>query len=146
MEKIIEIEEGRSLNFKASAFSPIQYNRLFPGRDFLQDMDMLYKANERAKDTEESESGLKGGIFSGIDYELFVRIAYTFAFQGMAPTPAITDEQKAFRAEYPDPWLWIDSFGTFSIYNVLPEIIDLWMSGTKTVSSAKKNQPAPPAK
>lgn len=30
MQKIIEIEEGRSFNFKASAFSPIMYNKLFP--------------------------------------------------------------------------------------------------------------------
>ena len=29
MQKIIEIEEGRSVNFKASAFSPVMYNKLY---------------------------------------------------------------------------------------------------------------------
>ena len=42
MQKVIEVEEGRSFNFKASAFSPIMYNKLFPGRDFLKDMEALY--------------------------------------------------------------------------------------------------------
>ena len=50
MEKILEIEEGRSCNFKASALSPIQYNRLFKGRDFLRDMEaMAEKAQEMAR-------------------------------------------------------------------------------------------------
>ena len=47
MEKIIKVEEGRSLNFKASAFSPIMYNRLFPGRDYLKDMEALKCANDK---------------------------------------------------------------------------------------------------
>lgn len=135
MQKIIEVEEGRSLNFKASAFSPIMYNRLFPGRDFLKDMDALKDAHD---DEEES--------FNMADYEHFVRIAYTFAYQGMAPTPRQTPEQKEFLKEYPDAWDWIDSFGTFSIYNILPEIIDLWYQNEKQIAKPKNQVPAPPEK
>lgn len=137
MEKIITIEEGRSYNFKASAFTPIQYNKLFPGRDFLRDIEMLYQTQ---KDLE-GENTLSMEV-----YEAFVRVAYTFAYQGLAPTPIQTSEQKEFRENYPDPWEWIDTFQTFSIYNALPEIIDLWYGGEITTATAKKNSRKPSVK
>lgn len=135
MQKIIEIEEGRSFNFKASAFSPIMYNKLFPGRDFLKDMECLKEKND-----EEADS------FNMEHYEHFVRVAYTFAYQGLAPTPRKTKEQEEFREKYPDAWDWIDSFRTFSIYEILPEIIDLWYTNEKKVAESKNRAPAPPAK
>ena len=135
MEKIIEIEEGRSMNFKASAFSPIMYNRLFPGRDFLKDMDGLRKTHEDKDDN-----------FEMSDYEHFARIAYLFAYQGLAPSPRTTPEQREFLEKYPDVWEWIDSFSTFSIYEILPEIMDLWYQNEKQVSQGKNPVPAPPEK
>lgn len=135
MQKMIEIEQGRSLNFKASAFSPIMYNRLFPGRDFLKDMDALKAAHEDKKDT-----------FEMSDYEHFSRIAYLFAYQGLAPSPTQTQEQKEFLEKYPSTWDWIDSFDTFSIYMILPEIMDLWYKNEKQISQSKNPVPAPPAK
>ena len=135
MQKLIEIEQGRSLNFKASAFSPIMYNRLFPGRDFLKDMDALKTAHEDKDDT-----------FEMSDYEHFSRIAYLFAYQGLAPSPTQTQEQKEFLEKYPSTWDWIDSFDTFSIYMILPEIMDLWYKNEKQISKSKNPVPAPPAK
>lgn len=135
MEKIIEIEEGRSLNFKASAFSPILYNRLFPGRDYLKDMETLNEENEKEEKT-----------FGMDDYELFARIAYLFAYQGLAPSPITTEEQKEFLKKYPTVWEWIDTFNTFSIYEILPEIMDLWYQNGKGVSTEKNQHPAPPGK
>lgn len=135
MEKIIEIEEGRSLNFKASAFSPILYNRLFPGRDYLKDMETLNEENEKEEKT-----------FGMDDYELFARIAYLFAYQGLAPSPRTTPEQKEFLEKYPSAWDWIDSFNTFSIYEILPEIMELWYQNEEKVSNGKNPAPAPPAK
>ncbi|MDY2752698.1 MAG: hypothetical protein SOV22_03735 [Blautia obeum] len=135
MEKIIKIEEGRSLNFKASAFSPILYNRLFPGRDYLKDIETL---NEENKKEEKS--------FNMDDYELFARIAYLFAYQGLAPSPITTEEQKEFLKKYPTVWEWIDTFNTFSIYEILPEIMDLWYQNGKGVSTEKNQHPAPPGK
>ena len=135
MEKIIKIEEGRSLNFKASAFSPILYNRLFPGRDYLKDIETL---NEENKKEEKS--------FNMDDYELFARIAYLFAYQGLAPFPITTEEQKEFLKKYPTVWEWIDTFNTFSIYEILPEIMDLWYQNGKGVSTEKNQHPAPPGK
>lgn len=135
MEKIIEIEEGRSLNFKASAFSPIMYNRLFPRRDFLKDMESLREAHND-----------KENEFKMSDYEHFARIAYLFAYQGLAPSPTTNQEQKEFRKKYPSAWDWIDTFNTFSIYEILPEIIDLWYQNEQTISKGKNPVPAPPAK
>lgn len=140
MQKIIEIEEGRSVNFKASAFSPIAYNRLFPGRDFLRDMNAL-KAKE-----EKNRGGEEAAVFSMDDYKLFAKIAYTFAYQGLAPTPRETEEQREFREKYRDAWEWIDTFNTFSIYMILPEIMELWYQNEKTISEPKNPVPAPPGK
>ena len=135
MQKIIEIEEGRSVNFKASAFSPIMYNRLFPGRDFLGDMDDLKKSHDDKEDK-----------FTMNDYELFSRIAYLFAYQGLAPSPRRTTEQIEFLEKYPNVWDWIDTFNTFSIYEILPEIMNLWYKNEKTISKGKNPVPAPPEK
>lgn len=135
MQKIIEIEEGRSVNFKASAFSPIMYNRLFPGRDFLGDMDDLKKSHDDKEDK-----------FTMNDYELFSRVAYLFAYQGLAPSPRQTKEQIEFLEKYPNVWDWIDTFNTFSIYEILPEIMDLWYKNEKTISKGKNPVPAPPEK
>lgn len=135
MEKTIKIDEDRSIHFKASAFSPIMYNRLFPGRDFLRDMNALKNSHEDGEET-----------FNMSDYEHFVRIAYTFAYQGLAPTPRQTQEQKEFLERYPDTWDWVDSFDTFSIYEILPEIINLWYKNEKTVAEPKNQEPAPPEK
>lgn len=134
MQKILEIEEGRSLNFKASAFSPIMYNKLFTGQDFIKDMECL--KNEHDGEQE----------FTIDCYKYFARIAYTFAYQGLAPTPRQTEEQKKFREKYPDEWMWIDSFQTFSIYEILPEILELWYKNEKKIVQSKNGVPAPPGK
>lgn len=137
MEKVIQIEEGRSAAFRASAFSPIQYNRLFPGRDFMRDMETLRGMSERTKGGENEEN--KNTYFEIEEYELFVRVAYTFAYQALSPTPRTSDEQREFLKKYPNAWDWIDSMSTFSIYQILPEIVDLWFGGAIQVASSKKN-------
>lgn len=37
------------------------------------------------------------------------------------------------------PEEWLDGFGTFSIYQVLPQLIELWGLNVKTDVEAKKN-------
>ena len=149
MEKVIQIEEGRSAAFRASAFSPIQYNRRFPGRDFMRDMDALRSANDRAKESEENEEAEgeeRKQFFDIEDYETFVRVSYTFAYQALSPSPRVSDEQRAFRKKYPDAWDWIDDMNTFSIYQILPEIVDLWFGGAVQVAGSKKNMSPPSGK
>lgn len=101
----------------------------------MKDMETLKNTHEEKED-----------VFTMDDYEHFVRIAYTFAYQGLAPTPRQTQEQKEFIEQYPDAWTWIDSFGTFSIYEILPDIIELWYQNEKSGSKSKNLVPAPPEK
>ena len=45
-----------------------------------------------------------------------------------------------YKRQVPDtPDEWLDQFGTFSIYQVLPEIIELWGLNVQTQVESKKN-------
>lgn len=145
MVKTIEIE-GKSITFKASAFSPIQYNAIFPGHDFMKDMSVLETAAESMEKDENGDAVISVSTLPMEVYEYFVKIAYLFAYQGLAPTPRPTQEQIEFREKYPDPWEWIDTFDTFSIYQILPEIMELWNINEKQAAKAKKINPIPPGK
>lgn len=154
MVKKLEVEEGKVLTFKASAFSPIQYNNIFPGGDFLRDMSVLEKVSKEMKaakeeedeNTEENSEAINSVAMPMDVYKYFVRIAYLFAYQGLAPTPRQTQEQRDFLEKYPDPWMWIDNFNTFSIYELLPEIMEMWHANEKQEAIAKKANPIPPGK
>lgn len=39
---------------------------------------------------------------------------------------------------YDSPEDWLDSFNTFSIYQVLPQLIQLWVQNTQTDVQSKK--------
>ena len=145
MVKTIEIE-GKLIVFKASAFSPIQYNTIFPGHDFMKDMSVLETAAESMEKDENGDTVISVSTLPMEVYEYFVKIAYLFAYQGLAPTPRMTQEQIEFREKYPDPWEWIDTFDTFSIYQILPEIMEIWNINEKQAAKAKKRNPIPPEK
>lgn len=147
MVRKIEVEEGRVITFKASAFSPIAYNNIFPGGDFLRDMAVLEDVAKEMKDkAADDKSVLRDAVMPMDVYKYFVRISYLFAYQGLAPTPRQTEEQVEFLAKYPDPWDWIDTFDTFSIYELLPEIMEMWNLNEKQAAQAKKANPIPPGK
>ena len=120
MTKVIEID-GRKVPFKASAAIPRIY-RVRYGRDIFKDLMKLEKAmNENT----EEDSSLD--LFS---LETFENIAYLMAKHADPSLPDTAEE-------------WLDEFSVFSIYQVLPEIIELWGLNLQTQSSAKKNGPEP---
>ena len=84
--------------------------------------------------------------FTTADYEMFVQLTYVFVYQGLSESPRVNDAQREFLEQYPDPWTWIDSFDSFSIYEILPEITELWIGNEKVASKAKNRNPAPPEK
>jgi len=132
MQRVIEIEEGRSFNFKASAFTPIQYNTLFPDSDFWKDLTSLQEA---------TMGGLES--FTTEDYTLLMRISYTMIYQGLAPSPKQTEEQKAFLEEYPSLDYFSDTFEMFSLLGCLDEIMALW--GLSSITEVdEKNPESPP--
>ena len=116
MKQNIEID-GQQVAFKASAAIPRIYRMKF-NRDIYKDL----KALEKSIGTEnEEESNLD--LFS---LEMFENIAYVMAKHA---DPSIPDS----------PEEWLDNFNTFSIYQVLPQLIELWGLNVKTDVEAKKN-------
>ena len=120
MTKIVEID-GKKVPFKASAAIPRIY-RVKYGRDIFKDLMKLEKA---LNDNSADDSNLD--LFS---LETFENIAYLMAKHADPSLPDSAEE-------------WLDEFSVFSIYQVLPEIIELWGLNVQTQSTAKKNGPEP---
>ena len=118
MTKVVEID-GKKVPFKASAAIPRIY-RVKYGRDIFKDLMKLEKA---LNDNSAEDSNLD--LFS---LETFENIAYLMAKHADPSLPDSAEER-------------LDEFSVFSIYQVLPEIIELWGLNVQTQSTAKKNGP-----
>lgn len=116
MVQKIEID-GKQVPFRASAAIPRIYRMKFQ-RDIYKDLATLEKA---IGNNSEEVSNLD--IFS---LEMFENIAYIMAKHADPNIPDTPEE-------------WLDEFNTFSIYQVLPKIIELWGLNVKSESDAKKN-------
>lgn len=116
IRKDIEID-GQTVAFKASAAIPRIYRLKFQ-RDIYKDLAVLEKS---IGDGKEESSNLD--MFS---LEMFENIAFIMAKHA---NPSIPDT----------PEEWLDNFNTFSIYQVLPQLIELWGLNVKTDVEAKKN-------
>ena len=117
MKQNIEID-GKQVPFKASAAIPRIYRMKFH-RDIYKDLRSLEKS---IGDGDEESFNLD--LFS---LEMFENIAYIMA-------------KHADPAAVPDsPEDWLDSFNTFSIYQVLPQLIELWGLNVQTDVQSKKN-------
>ena len=118
MSMIQKIEiDGKQVPFKASAAIPRIYRIKFH-RDIYKDLDALGKA---VGNGDESSSHLD--MFS---LEMFENIAYIMAKHADPVVPASPDE-------------WLEQFNTFSIYEILPQLIDLWGLNVETQVKSKKN-------
>ena len=116
MKRNITID-GQEVPFKASAAIPRIYRMRFH-RDIYKDLRDLEKGIDK-NDPENSNLDL-------FSLEMFENIAYVMAKHA---DPFIPDT----------PEEWLDGFNTFSIYQVLPQIIELWGLNTQTDVQAKKN-------
>ena len=117
MTKKINID-GKDVMFKASAAIP-RFYRLKFHRDIYKDLRDLEKAVDSSS---EEQSSLD--LFS---LEMFENIAFVMAKH--ADPTAVPDS----------PEDWLDEFNTFSIYQVLPEIIELWGLNVQSEVESKKN-------
>ena len=115
MTRNITIDE-KEVAFKASAAIPRIYRLKF-GRDIYRDLAALEK---NVGENEEGKSRL-----DLVSLEMFENIAYIMA-KHADPTIPNTPEE------------WLDEFNTFSIYQILPQLIDLWGLNVKTDAEAKK--------
>ena len=117
MTKKIQID-GKDVVFKASVAIPRIYRLKFH-RDIYKDLRDL----EKAVDSSSAEKS-NLDLFS---LEMFENIAYIMAKH--ADPTAVPDS----------PEEWLDEFSTFSIYQVLPEIIELWGLNIQSEVESKKN-------
>lgn len=111
MQKTIEVD-GRPVEFKATASTARRYRQAF-NRDFLLDMQNL------------SNDMSRGETLSASALETFENIAYTMAKQADDTLPNTAEE-------------WLDTFDMFSIYEILPQIIELWGISAQTLETGKK--------
>lgn len=115
MIKQIEID-GKQVSSKASAAIPRIYRMKFQ-RDIYKDLKALEKS---IGDNSEESSNLD--MFS---LEMFENIAFVMAKHADASIPNTPEE-------------WLDGFNTFSIYQVLLQLIELWGLNVQTDVEAKK--------
>lgn len=115
--KKIEID-GQKVEFRASAAVPRMYRIKF-GRDIYKDLRQLETS---VGENDEDASGLD--LFS---LEMFENIAFIMAKHANPDTvPSEPDE-------------WLEQFNTFSIYQILPQLIELWGLNVQTQVDARKN-------
>lgn len=111
MDKVLNIGD-KVVGFRCTASTPMRYRNRF-GRDIFEDL-------LRLRDEVDKDEG-----FSIKSLESFEFLSYIMAKQY---DPSIPDT----------PEDWLDNFEAFSIYEYLPEIMDLWAQNEFTTSTAKK--------
>lgn len=114
--------DGKEVEFKASAAVPRIYRMKFR-RDLFVDLQKVAKSVDKKgkkKGKEESEIPIE-------NLEMFENIAYVMA-QHADPKNVPADIME-----------WLEQFETFSIYQILPAILELWNMNEETKSEAKKN-------
>ena len=116
IQKNITID-GIDVPFKASAAVPRLYRLKFR-RDIYQDFAALQKSV--------GENTEKSSALATESLEVFENIAYIMAKHADSNVP-----------DNPDDFL--EQFNTFSIYEILPQLIELWGLYTAAQVESKKN-------
>lgn len=116
---------GKEVGFRATALTPRLYRHKI-GRDIIQDLNRLKKSYNRALAAEHAtEEDKHEAELSAMDLEMFENVAYIMARQYNPDVPDTPDE-------------WLDGFETFSIYEILPQILTLWALNEATTAKPKK--------
>ena len=126
MEKTLMIG-GKEVHMRASALVPRLYRFKF-GRDMVSDMNRLRRAFEKAQKAAEggNEEDIENAQLSSLDLTIFENVSYIMIKHAGEDIPDSPDE-------------WLDTIdGVFSIYEVLPQILELWSLNQATTSTPKK--------
>lgn len=116
---------NKTVKMKATAGTPRLYRITFK-RDIFKDLEQLKKSYDRSSEGD-SDIPIE-------DLTIFENVAYIMAKQGdfdesgvrLYNVPNTADE-------------WLDEFdGVFSIYEALPQILELWGDNIITMSESKK--------
>lgn len=123
MRKTLMIS-GVECNFKSSAAIPRMYRLKF-GRDIFVDMQKLQKQVALQKKMREETGEDEESTLPIDSLEMFENIAFLMHKHGDPSQPSEIDD-------------WLEQFETFSIYEILPEILEMWNLENKQMSVAKK--------
>ena len=118
IEKTLTID-GKAVTFRSSASVPRIYRIKF-GRDIFKDINKLEKSYKEKGGEDASSMEIE-------DLEIFENVSYIMAFHADPTIPKTIDE-------------WLEGFSMFSIYEILPEILELWGTNFITDLEAKKNK------
>lgn len=113
MEKILNID-GRQVKFKSTGAFLLKYKAQFH-RDALKDIYKIQGA--LGKDNEIAN-------IEALDLEVFYDLVWTLA--------------KTADPNIDPPMEWLDTFGTFPLMDIIPEIIDLIFSCITSMVEVKK--------
>lgn len=117
LQKTVMIGD-KEVRFRSSATIPRLYRIKFK-RDIFKDLAKLetsYKKNG---------GGDEGSSLEIEDLEIFENVAYIMAYHADHSIPGTIEE-------------WLDQFEMFSIYEVLPEILELWGTNLQAEVESKK--------
>ena len=127
MQKELEIG-SQTVTFRASALIPRIYRYKF-GRDLIADMRTLQKSYLKIVDTQKNADNNENenAQFSVLDLTIFENVAWVMAKHGSGDIIPDTPDE------------WLDSIdGVFSIYQILPAILELWNVNSLQTSRPKK--------
>lgn len=116
MEKTITID-GKDYKFKATASTPRVYRQAF-GRDIYVDITTL---------------------ITGFNSDEDLPISALDAFENVAYCLNSQAEGRELKRESIEKDMneWLDQFDTFSIYKILPQLMELWRLNTEQTSTPK---------
>lgn len=126
IEKEITIE-GKPAKLRASGLIPILYRAWF-GRDLIRDMRKISKAyNEylhMPADATEEEKEI--AQYNTIDTQLFADVAWTMLKHAGEDVGNSSQE-------------WLETLdGIFTLYEILPDVLELWSQNNKTTAVPRK--------
>lgn len=113
--KTIEVD-GKEVTFRVSAAIPRLYRNKFH-RDIYRDLNELQKGID--------ESDPNSSNLDTFSLELFENIVWLMAKHQNPDVPDTSEE-------------WLDQFNTFSIYEILPQIVELWGLNVEQQVASKK--------
>lgn len=120
LEKTVKIGD-KEVAFRSSAAIPRLYRIKFK-RDIFRDLTKLEQSYKNKADNAKE--------FEIADLEIFENVAYIMALHANPDIPKTIDE-------------WLDQFDMFSIYEILPEILELWGGNLFTNVKSRKNSEEP---
>lgn len=119
MDKTIRIDD-KEVKFRATARTPRLY-RALTMRDLIKDINLLTKHFKQVKDENDPTESL-----TTEDLTIFENTAFVMAKH------ANPDIQEKNADE------WLDTFDMFSIWEILPQILELWRLNNLQTSESKK--------